>query len=182
MPDALDPMTVPEHLEAPVEPGRAALAMGIAALGEAADASALFDELPSEEEPAAGRWALEALRRGLHVILHGPADETGALEEALDAGLLHRREAAGVRHVLAALEAGHPALVLVDRASLHEASPSGPHWLIVVDATDDVVRYHDPLEADGPDSLPWESLTDLIGHARQRLLLELAPPTRIDRG
>lgn len=182
VPRALDHLTASEHLEAPVEPGRACLAMAIAALEPDHDARALFDELPAAEAPAPGQLALAGLRRGFHVVLRGPVDGTDPLGAALDAGLVHRPEATGIRHVLAALEAGHPALVLVNRADLHEASPSGPHWILALDADDDAVRYHDPLHSDGPDEIAWEPLSGVIGHGRQRLMLELAPPTRIDRG
>lgn len=181
VPPALEPLTVPAHVEAPVEPGRACLAMAIAALEPGGDPHARFDALPTTEGPDPGTLALGALRAGLHAVLHGPVDEAAPLEEALDAGLVHRREAGSIRHVLAALEAGHPAVVLVDRQALHEASPRGPHWVLATRAGDHEVTVHDPLLEEGPTTVETEALPDAMGVGRRRLVLELAPATRIDR-
>lgn len=178
---AIEPLTVEDHLEAPVHPGPSCLAMAMAALEPGREARELFEAMPKTDEPAPGLLALEALRRGFHAILRGPVRDPIRLDEALDAGLVHRNQAAGIRHVLAALEAGRPALVLVDRTDLHEASPSGPHWILAVTGDDESVRYHDPLVDEAPDTIAWEALSDAIGFGHERLLLELGCATRVDR-
>lgn len=178
---ALEPLTVPVHVEAPADPGPASLAMAIGALEPDRDVHQLHDEIAEPDTPSPGVLALAALRRGFHAILYGPVEEPERLETAREAGLVHRREAAGVREVTAALEAGRPALALVDRAELNEASPSGPHWICLVDHDEDEVRYHDPIVDDGPDAVAWETLAGAMGYGTQRLLLEVGPLVREDR-
>lgn len=178
---ALEPLTVPVHVEAPAGPGPASLAMAIGALEQDRDVHALYEEIAEPDAPSPGVLALAALRRGFHVILYGPVGAPERLDAARDAGLVHRREAAGVRDVTAALEAGHPSLVLVDRAELNEASPTGPHWICLVDHDEDEVRYHDPIVDEGPEAIAWEALAGAMGFGSQRLLLEVGPLMREDR-
>jgi len=175
---ALDPVTVPDHVEDAVHPARAGLAMGLAALGLVDDARALADELVPVDGPALGRRALEALRRGAHARLVGaPAAEDG-LDEALAAGLDHVRRSPGVPVVVAAAEAGRPALVLVERTALHEQAAAGRHWVLVTRATDEHAILHDPFEPEGPDTLGWEALAEAMGAAEDRAVLELAKAPR----
>lgn len=181
MDPALDPLTVPVHVEAPAQPGEASLAMAMAALEPERDARALFEELEEPGVPDPGRLALEALQRGFHAVLRGPVAEPDRLETARQAGLLHHRQAAGVRDVVQALEAGHPALALVERSQLREKAPAGPHWICLVGQDGDEAAYHDPIDEDGPDAIAWEALSPVIGHGSQRLLLEIGPANRVDR-
>lgn len=181
MEPALDRLSVPEHVHAPAEPGEASLAMALAALLPEADPRELAAAIHEPEVPDPGRLALEAARRGVHPILHGPVPEPSVLEDALAAGLLHRSPAPSVRTATAALEAGHPALVLLDRSQLHERSPAGPHWVCLVDHGDEAVQLHDPIAEEGPDRIAWEELASILGASPEAVLLELAAPNRPDR-
>lgn len=174
---ALPPLTVDEHVHAPGNPGGACLAMALSSLGLASEPSETLDALAVDASLSPDVRALEALQHGAHAILHGPTDDTRALEQATTAGVVVQRQSPGTRDVLAALEARRPALVPVGQAPLGEGGDSRASCILALQDEEEIV-YHDPHRETGPDAVPWETLANRFGYRGHRWMLELAKPPR----
>lgn len=175
---ALSPLTVDHHVHAPGNPAGACLAMALASLGLTDKASSTVQKLATPPGLAPDVRALEALQHGAHTILHGPTDQTPPLEKALTAGLHHHPKSPDTRDVLAALEAGRPAIVPTDQAPLEGDGDDHPSCILVLREADDEVIYHDPHRESGPNRAAWETIADRLGHDGHRWMLELAKPPR----
>ncbi len=183
MEPALAPLTANHvHAGEPEGSGPAALAMAMDALGSAEDGAFVLDHTEAEQGASPYGLALAALRRGYHAILTSSAAQDGPASTATDAGMVARSRTPRPGDVVAALEAGHPALVRTDEHLVGRDGRSAPVWVVALRLEPPAVILHAPTLAQGPTTWPADGLDTLLEASEVPALVELAPKRRVDLG
>lgn len=164
----------------------------------------------ADEVPGAGpsrelfpeEVALAGARSGYHVVVKHQAPAIPWREHLTEIGLTsdqieaayetadHAARGAGVvfqqgqpkeADVQRGIEAGHPLLLVIDGSHRHDDREPFPHWVTIVDLTEDQLMLHDPLEDGGPEEGMVSRLPAVQGFEGTLALIEVAHGNRLAR-